>query len=261
MKTENLARAIWRIRTAARVIAFTGAGISVESGIPPFRGENGLWSRYDPIILDLDYFQRQPEKSWQVIKEIFYDFFGQARPNPAHYALAEMEARGWLQGIITQNIDNLHQEAGSHDVVEFHGTSRQLTCLGCGAHFPFQPPMLQKLPPRCPSCGGLLKPDFIFFGENIPPAAYQRALEETRIADVWLVIGTTGEIMPASLLPVEASRNSATIIEVNIQASQYTHRITDIFLQDKASQALSQLVAGLKDPPPDEYSEWYLHNR
>ena len=246
MKDDALQRAAWRIRTAARTVAFTGAGISVESGIPPFRGPNGLWSRYDPKVLDLDYFRRHPAESWQVIKEIFYDFFGEAHPNPAHTALAQMGREGWLHGIITQNIDNLHQEAGSRDVTEFHGTSRRLTCLDCGQHFGFQPDLLSRMPPACPACGGLLKPDFIFFGEGIPPKAYQRALEETRLADVWLVIGTTGEIMPASLLPIEAQRNGAFIIEVNVQPSNYTARITDIFLQGKASQMLTDLLQALR---------------
>jgi NAD-dependent deacetylase len=235
-------RAAELIRNARRVVAFTGAGISVESGIPPFRGPEGLWSRYDPQVLDLGFFQRNPEEPWKVIKDIFYDFFGKADPNPGHLALAGLEEAGILKGIITQNIDNLHQEAGSRDVIEFHGTSRRLTCLSCSITRDFKPGMLSDLPPRCPDCGGLLKPDFIFFGEGIPPAAFRRSEEETLNADLWLVVGTTGEIMPASMLPIEAKRNGAVLIEVNVEPSGYTHSITDVFLEGKAGAVLQTLA-------------------
>ncbi len=119
------------IKNAKHVTAFTGAGISVESGIPPFRGENGLWSKFDPLFLDINYFRQNPLKSWKLIKEIFYDFFGKAEPNSAHTALAEMEKSGYLNSVITQNIDNLHQTAGSKNVFEFHGTSKNLICTNC----------------------------------------------------------------------------------------------------------------------------------
>ena len=248
MDKKLIQQAAGKIKSAQRLISFTGAGISVESGIPPFRGPDGLWSRYDPQVLDLSHFQRHPANSWRVIKEIFYDFFGKARPNPAHQALAQLEAAEVLHGVITQNIDNLHQEAGSRDVIEFHGTSHRLICLSCHQTWGFQPEMLASLPPACPCCGGLLKPDFIFFGEDIPPLAYQRSLTEAQLADIWLVIGTTGEIMPASMLPIEAQRNGALIIEVNLSSSNYTKTITDIFLQGKASEVLSALAEAVLHP-------------
>ncbi len=235
-----------KIRAARRVIAFTGAGISVESGIPPFRGPNGLWSKYDPVILDIRYFQAHPKESWKVIKEIFYDFFGQARPNAAHIALAELERLGLLQAIITQNIDNLHQEAGNTDVIEYHGTSQTLACLSCGKRLHYKQVSLQLPVPRCPACGGLLKPDFVFFGEPIPQEAQIRSLQEVHQADVWLVIGTTGEIYPASLLPIEAHDNGATIIEVNIQPSRYTNDVSDIFLRGKATAVMTSLLNSVR---------------
>ena len=241
MDETLISQAAQKIKDGSRAVAFTGAGISVESGIPPFRGPDGLWSRYDPQVLDLSYFQRHPADSWRVIKEIFYDFFGAAQPNPAHEALARLESAGILHGVITQNIDNLHQEAGSQDVIEFHGTSRRLTCLSCQQTLQFQSELFSTMPPSCPDCGGLLKPDFIFFGEGIPPQAYQRSQEETQLADVWLVVGTTGEIMPASMLPIEAHKNDKLIIEVNLHPSNYTDTITDIFLQGKASEVLKAL--------------------
>ncbi len=237
--------AVAAIQSARRVVAFTGAGISVESGIPPFRGPDGLWSKYDPTVLDIRYFSAHPAEAWRVIKEIFYDYFGQARPNAAHIALAQMEAAGMLGRVITQNIDNLHQAAGSRVVTEYHGTSHRLTCIRCGKTVPYTPQLFTKMPPRCAECGGILKPDFVFFGEGIPLAAQRESLAETRAADVWLVIGTTGEIYPASLIPHEAKRNGATIIEVNVAPSEYTPRITDIFLQGKATAVMSVLWEGV----------------
>ena len=225
--------------------AFTGAGISVESGIPPFRGPEGLWSRYDPAVLDIDYFHQNPLESWKVIREIFYDFFGKANPNAAHFALAKMEEMGLLENIITQNIDNLHQQAGSREVYEFHGNSHSLVCTKCGKHFDIQDIRFDKLPVLCDKCHGLVKPDFIFFGEGIPPQAYEKSLEAARRADVFLVIGTTGEIMPASEIPYLAKENDAKIIEVNTEPSKFTHQITDVFLQGKATEIMLKLVEEL----------------
>jgi NAD-dependent deacetylase len=221
--------------------AFTGAGISVESGIPPFRGATGLWSKYDPVVLDIGYFHSNPLESWRVIKEIFYDFFGKAKPNRAHKVLALMEQKGLLKNIITQNIDNLHQEAGSREVYEFHGNSRELICTKCGKKFVMQDIDFENLPVTCDVCGGLVKPDFIFFGEGIPQEAYSKSLEAAEKADVFLVIGTTGEIMPASQIPVIAKNNGAKIIEINIEPSNYTFQITDLFLKGKATEIMERL--------------------
>ena len=238
---DTAARWIAESRKAA---AFTGAGISVESGIPTFRGPEGLWSRYDPQVLDLGYFYEHPRESWEVIREIFYDYMGaKARPNAAHKLLAELERRGKLQGVITQNIDNLHQEAGSRYVVEFHGTAQTLLCTECGDRTPFTEHDLDTLPPLCKKCGGLLKPDFIFFGEGIPPQAYQASMALAETADLLLVIGTTGEVMPASMIPYEARQ--ARVIEINVQPSAYTEHRTDLFLQAKATEAAKELAERL----------------
>jgi len=225
------------IRSAKHLTAFTGAGISVESGIPPFRGEGGLWSRYDPRMLELDYFLAHPDQSWPILREIFYDHFGKAKPNRAHEVLAAWEARGLLKVLITQNIDNLHYLAGSRNVAEFHGNSRQLLCLSCGARVDADPRLLERLPPRC-SCGGLYKPDFIFFGEGIPPQAYEKAKEAAARTDLMLVIGSTGEVYPAALIPREAAEHGAKIIEVNPEPSSFTETITDIHIPLGAGQAL-----------------------
>jgi NAD-dependent deacetylase len=239
---DALQQAAGLIKSSRRTTAFTGAGISVESGIPPFRGSDGLWSKFDPVFLDIDYFHRYPERSWKLIKEIFYDFFGRAKPNAAHYALAAMERAGFLHSVITQNIDNLHQKAGSKEVYEFHGNSRCLICESCSRSFSAEDIGLSSLPPRCPYCKAVLKPDFVFFGEPIPEDAYRHALNETQDAEVFILIGTTGEIMPASTIPYIAKQNNKKIIEVNIKASKYTDTITDIFLEGKATEVVPSLM-------------------
>lgn len=234
------------IRNAKNLTAFTGAGISVESGIPPFRGEKGLWSRYDPKFLDLQYFQYNSEQCWPIIKEIFYDHFGDARPNGAHEVLAVWEQAGLLKSIVTQNIDNLHQEAGSREVYEFHGNSRNLVCVECGKNYSVTDVNLEALPVHCTNCGGLVKPSFIFFGEGIPPLAYKQSVHAMEQADVLLVIGTTGEVVPAGQMPYLAKDQGATVIEINTEHSVYTDRITDVFLQGKASEILKQLADTLE---------------
>jgi NAD-dependent deacetylase len=223
------------------IVAFTGAGISVESGIPPFRGPNGLWSKYDPKILDLNFFLSHPDISWKYIKEIFYDYMYDAKPNKAHYCLAELERKGKLKGIITQNIDNLHQAAGSKNVIEFHGTTKKLECINCKSKFDSDKISLNKLPPLCPKCGGILKPDFVFFGEAIPEEAMKKSIYLATNCDLMIVIGTTGEIMPASQIPYLAKENKAKIIEINPEKSAYTDTITDIYLSMKATEACELL--------------------
>lgn len=244
---EKYLQAARLIKNAKRAVAFTGAGISVESGIPPFRGENGLWSKYDPTFLDISYFRSHPEESWKLIKEIFYDFFGKAQPNAAHRVLAKMENEGLIKAVITQNIDHLHQIAGSKNVYEFHGTSRNLICEQCHYRIPVSEVRLDELPPLCPKCRGVLRPDFVFFGEPIPEPANTLSFREAELADVFLVIGTTGEIMPASLIPGVAKQKGAKIIEINPEISQYSLEITDIHIREKATIAMEKLLEALKN--------------
>ena len=234
---EQIEKAKERIKKSKRLVAFTGAGISVASGIPPFRGSDGLWSKYDPSCFDIDYFLAHPKESWRLIKKIFYSFLENVKPNPAHYALAELGCP-----VITQNIDNLHQAAGSKDVIEYHGTAETLVCLKCGKRFKRSEIDFEKDVPTCPECNGLLKPDFVFFKEPIPKKAFDRSIELANECDTMLVIGTTGEIMPASRVPYIAKMSGTFIIEVNINPSNFTHEITDIFLQGKAEEVLPRLV-------------------
>jgi NAD-dependent deacetylase len=230
------------IKSAKRISAFTGAGISVESGIPPFRGKNGLWGKYNPEILNIDYFRKNPHKAWALIREIFYGCYGGAEPNMAHRALAAMEAHGYLHSIITLNIDNLHQKSGSKEVCEFHGSLQYLVCLNCLRRYPLERVDLRFIPPLCPDCGGLLKPDFVFFGEPIAEAVKTKILHEVQHSDVFLVIGTSGEIDPAARIPHFAKANGAVIIEVNPDITKYTATITDIILQGNAAAMMKKLV-------------------
>lgn len=252
---EQYRQAARLLKNARRAVAFTGAGISVESGIPPFRGENGLWSKYDPTFLDISYFRQHPKESWALIKEIFYDFFGEAQPNAAHRVLAQMEKEGIIKAVITQNIDHLHQMAGSQNVYEFHGTSRYLICEQCHYRLPVEEVSLDELPPLCPKCRGVLRPDFVFFGEPIPEPANSLSFKEADLADVFLVIGTTGEIMPASLIPGLAKKNGAKIIEINPGISQYSWEISDIHIREKATVAMENLWQALQELQTDATKE------
>ncbi|NOY36394.1 MAG: NAD-dependent deacylase [Chlorobi bacterium] len=243
---DAFSEAVETLRKSKHTTAFTGAGISVESGIPPFRGPEGLWSKYDPRVLDIDYFYNHPAEAWKVIREIFYDFFGKAKPNPAHFALADMEKAGLLSAVITQNIDNLHQEAGSKTVYEYHGNSKRLVCPKCGKKWSVDKISLEDLPPRCPEDQAVLKPDFIFFGEGIPPLAARKSEEEAYQAEVFLLIGTTGEVMPAAMIPRMARNHDAVIIEINPQPSAYTYDITDIYLRGKAGDTMNRIVRELR---------------
>lgn len=240
MNTENIKKAAEALSKAQYGIAFTGAGISVESGVPPFRGsENSVWQKYDPQLLDIDYFYAHPKESWSAINEIFFNFMfkTEINPNLAHYSLAKYEQMGFIKCVITQNIDILHQQAGSKNVYEFHGTAGRVICTKCDYHATPQEINLSVMPPKCPHCSSLLKPDFIFFGESIPTEAYRGSAEASQKADVCLVIGTSAQVMPAAMIPYNVKRNGGIIIEINPNPSELTHRITDIYINAKASEA------------------------
>jgi len=229
------------LKQSNNTFAFTGAGISVESGIPPFRGEHGLWNKYNPQVLDLGYFLNNPERSWIYIREIFYDFFANAKPNDAHRILAKMESSKLLNAVVTQNIDNLHYQAGSETVFEFHGNSKKLKCLKCGHVYDARDIDFDNIPPKCINDGEVLKPDFIFFGEGIPPDAYADSFAAAEKAEVCIIVGSTGEVTPASYVPRTAKQAGATIIEINPEETIFTSAITDIHLKGKATEVLNQL--------------------
>jgi len=243
---NNILLAAQKIRNSSFTMAFTGAGISVESGIPPFRGENGLWNKYDPQALELNYFYSHGEECWNIIHDIFYGNFYKALPNPAHLALAQMEKNGWLQAIVTQNIDNLHELAGSKTVYEFHGNSSRLICPKCDTLYNAHEFDFTILPPRCKFDNHILKPDFVFFGEGIPSFAWEKSFECASKCEVCLVVGSTGEVVPASFVPQKARERGAFIIEVNPEDTQFTNTITDLHLKGKAGEVLPELLEAIR---------------
>jgi NAD-dependent deacetylase len=232
------------IRRHPRVVALTGAGISVASGIPSFRGAGGLWDRYDPMeYAYIQAFRRDPVKVWQLLKEMD-ETITRARPNPAHYALAELEARGFLIGIITQNVDNLHQAAGSRRVVEYHGNALNFVCDTCRGHHPRETLDLSHPPLYC-LCGGLIRPAVVFFGEPIPTQAQEDAAELAQHCDLLLVIGTSGEVAPASYIPAIAREWHAVIVESNLEPTRLTYSVAHHFLSGSAGESLPLVLKEL----------------
>ncbi len=207
------------LRAAERVAVLTGAGVSAESGVPTFRdAQTGLWARYDPTQLATpDAFRRNPALVWD-----WYayrrDLIAAARPNPAHYALAEMETLFPDFTLITQNIDDLHRAAGSRAIIELHGNIRRVKCAGCGKATSAWDDSREK-PPRCVHCGGLLRPDVVWFGESLPPDALRRAVAAAERAQVFFSIGTSAVVEPAASLPRAARRRGALLVEINPEAT------------------------------------------
>ena len=243
MNTDPIQAAADVIAGKKNMLIFTGAGVSVESGIPPFRGAGGLWQKVNPDFFDIDHFMAHPVESWKRIRSIFYDLWGKSAPNAAHLAFAELERMGVAFSLVTQNIDNLHQMAGSKNVIEFHGTLGRLRCTACSFSGPPTRDLLAGNPPSCPKCAALLKPDIVFFGESIPERAMEQSFADAESCSVCLVSGTTGEVMPACMVPHTAKRRGAVIIEVNPEHSAFTGHITDIFLRGKAGEIIPRLVA------------------
>jgi NAD-dependent deacetylase len=242
---ETAARAI----VAARhVVALVGAGISVESGIPPFRGPGGLWTKYgEPDMLDYERFREDPKKWWEdriarlgPIQELI-DALSEAKPNQAHFALADLERLGRLQHIITQNIDNLHQEAGSSAITEIHGNRLKLRCLTCNTRWPLDQFSFEELPPKCSKCGGLVKSDTVLFGEPIPRDALDECVNQTRMCDCMLLVGTSAVIYPAAGFPADAKMSGACLIELNPNETALTS-LCDIILRAPAGASLPLLV-------------------
>jgi len=254
----ELAAAI--IKESRSLIAFTGAGISVESGVRPFRGSGGLWDEIDSSLLEISRFNAEPEASWEAIRAIFYASLpdgSRPAPNAAHRVLADWERDGILSFVVTQNIDGLHSAAGSRKVAEFHGSVRELVCRRCGARVPAGPDelaagLLDELPPRCAArapgsggtpCGGVLKPDFVFFGEGIPPEAYEAAFEAASVADACVVVGSTGVVYPAAQIPRIVKRSGGAVIEIDPGETEFSRTIADVHIRLGAGEALARLDA------------------
>jgi NAD-dependent deacetylase len=231
---------------ARYVVAMTGAGSSVESNIPPFRGKGGLWEKIDPMeFAHIDAFMRDPAKVWNVLIKEMKGVIDQAEPNAAHRGLARLEELGLLKTIITQNVDGLHQRAGSTDVIEFHGNFAWQRCLDCDRKYETQKIDLAQIPPRC-ACGGILRPDCIFFGEMIPPQHLWRSQQVSTECDVMLVVGTSAVVQPAAYMPVIAKENGAKIIEINRERTPLSGQISDYCLLGRAGEVMTAIVDELE---------------
>jgi NAD-dependent deacetylase len=242
VQEEPINRAAHDILHAKKTIALTGAGISVESGIPDFRSEGGLWSKYDPEeYAHIDAFRAQPEKVWVMLREML-ELIIKAKPNPAHRGLALMEEMGLISSVVTQNVDGLHQAAGSKNVIEFHGTHRFLSCLDCGLKREISMFSLQQLPPKCPNCETLFKPDVIFFGEPIPREAYAMASYEAQSCDLVLVIGTSAAVLPAADIPRLAKAHGAAVAEINLEETSLSRHISDYSILGPCTTTIPEIV-------------------
>lgn len=231
---EEIERAAEDVLAAHHVVALTGAGLSVESGIPPFRGPGGLWTRYgEPPLDGYQRFLRDPRKAWQerlspveTWAQLLEETLAAAKPNPGHRALAELERRGHCAALITQNIDDLHRQAGSRTLLEIHGNFRLLRCLECVTRFTRAELIVDPddLPPHCPRCGGVVKGDTVHFGEPIPPDVLRRCYEEVERADCMLVAGTSATVYPAADFPAAVARRGGRVIEINPDETELTAR-------------------------------------
>ncbi len=246
---ENDIERAARILLASKyVVGLTGAGISVESGIRPFRGPDGIWTeRGEPPMNGYQKFQADPKGHWEnIVKRSggsseFATAIRSAKPNPAHLALAELEELGILKCLITQNIDNLHLAAGSKQVAEIHGNTQKLRCIECNARYPRDEISLETLPPHCPQCDGIIKSDTVMFGEPIPVDVLRICQTESVKADCMLSIGTSAFVYPAAAFPQEVKEKGGALIEVNLYETALTP-FCDVSIRGKAAEAIPQLV-------------------
>ena len=241
------------IINAKRVVIFTGAGISTESGIPDFRSPGGVWSKYDPEDFTYQKFLSAPEarkKLWHMLRE--GGLTAEAEPNPAHHAIAELDRLGRLDCVITQNVDNLHQKAGvpSAKVFELHGNMQRAICLNCGQEYSFTQVKARadagEEIPDCEGCHGTLKPDFVFFGEMLPADVLQEATSRSYSCDLFIVIGSTLLVSPASYMPIYATKAGAKLVIINLSSTPMDQQAT-VLIRGKAGEVMSQVIQRVRE--------------
>lgn len=252
MSIEEVAKVLAKARHA---VVFTGAGVSAESGIPTFRGANGLWEKYDAEeVASIQGFMRNPKAFWEFAEELIIK--SEAKPNPAHYAIAELERLGIVKAVITQNIDMLHQKAGSKEVIELHGSLSKVKCLSCGREYDWEEiaseiSKVSKMAgvskaPQC-ECGSYyLKPEIVFFGEALPADAMKKAIEHASSCDVFMVVGSSLVVYPAAYLPFIAKDAGAKLVIINAEPTHADSHF-DYVLHGKAGKILPEVVKTLKD--------------
>ncbi|MFC2002637.1 NAD-dependent deacetylase [Chloroflexota bacterium] len=241
------------IMGSKRIVVFTGAGVSTESGIPDFRSPGGIWSRFDPDDFTYQKFVSDPEarkKHWQMLGE--GHLTTDAQPNPAHYAIAELDRLGMLDCVITQNVDNLHQKAGVPDdkVFELHGNLLWATCLGCGQRYPFEQIQVRlergEEVPDCEACRGILKPSAVFFGEALPADVLMEATRHSQNCDLCIVVGSTLVIYPAAYMPMYAVSSGAKLVIINLSSTPMDNEAA-VLIRAKAGEAMSKVLQWVKE--------------
>ena len=241
---ESAARELGR---ASRIVAFTGAGISSESGIPTYRGEDGLWNKYDPnIYANIYHFRKDPSYYWNFFREVRYPLLKRVKPNAAHQALAELEKAAPSLTVITQNIDGLHQTAGSSSVIELHGTSRKFLCQECGMEYSMDQAFEKaeaENPPHCTECAGILRPAVVFFGESLDPLVLDEAYQEAGRCDFLLAVGSSLVVYPAADIPARAKSRGATLAIINKDPTPLD-QMADYLFHGEAGCILPQLLKG-----------------
>ena len=249
-KTENIATVAEWLHRAKHVVAFTGAGISTPSGIPDFRSpESGMWSNADPMKVASIYgFRHNPQAFYDWVRPLTQVTIN-AKPNPAHLALVTLEQLGKLEAVVTQNIDMLHTRAGSSTVYELHGHMREATCINCFHIFDGMA-ILEKFledgkVPHCAECNGVIKPNVILFGEQLPIVQLQNAKKVARSSDLMLVIGSSLEVAPASDIPVIAKQHGARVVIINLEPTMMD-RAADMVIYGNAAEILPAIVQSLE---------------
>ena len=248
---EQIMRAAEMMLGASYAIALTGAGMSVESGIPPFRGPGGLWTKYgEPPMNGYQIFLADPKKGWEDrIKRQDDELFAPlktAKPNPGHQAFVELERMGVLKFLITQNVDDLHRQAGHQALAEIHGNWKLIRCPECGRRFPATEIRLEVLPPPCPRCQGLLKADTVAFGEPIPSEVLRECAEHSARADLVILGGTSATVYPAAGFAIEVKERGGRLIEVNLYESEIT-ALCDISLRGGAADVMPRLCRAISE--------------
>jgi NAD-dependent deacetylase len=232
------------VRERQPCVVLTGAGVSTESGIPDFRSAGGVWEKYDPTeVANIEALRREPARVWE-----FYALrlaaLGGAEPNDGHRALAELEEQGWISAVVTQNVDGLHQRAGSREVVEVHGSLRDAECIHCGVRMPMEDALTSLPLPPCPECGEVLKPGVVMFGELLPAAAIERAQALAAEAALLLVVGSSLEVQPIAGLPGETLAAGGALAIVNRGSTPWDSR-AELVLDAGAGETLRGLAAAL----------------
>lgn len=242
---DNIEALATDIKNAKHIVAFTGAGISAESGIPTYRGEGGLWTKYDPSkYASIGYFLQNPSYYWNFFKDVRYPILKKVKPNKAHLALVEMENAGKLKTVITQNIDGLHQEAGSSSVIELHGTTRTIICMDCSKKYTIGEAFIKlekQIPPLCSECNGILRPDVIFFGEMLDPEILRDAYAAAASCDLLLAVGSSLVVYPAADIPMRAKQAGAKLAIINIDSTPLDS-VADYVINDAAGKFLPLII-------------------